>query len=92
MSDKCSRCKGPVPTLDNFRETSFFGLVETKTSTAVTRTARLRALYTNERPRFGGSKVGTADEERPLCWDCWGLLIRFFGGRDTPALPGKEGL
>lgn len=93
MSDECSRCKGPVPTLDNFRETSFFGLVETKVSTVVTHTVRLRALYTNERPRFGGSKVGTANEERPLCSDCWSLLLgRFFGGRDVPALPGREGL
>ena len=92
-ADNCSRCKGPVPTMDNLRETSFFGLVETKTSTAVTRTVRLRALYTNERPRFGGSKVGTVDEERSLCSDCWGLLVgRFLHGRSVSAMPGKEGL
>lgn len=93
MSDKpCARCKGPTPTHDNIEETSFWGFVQTKVTTTVTRAVRIRLAYIRRNPRISGSPVLRSDEELPLCSDCNYLLVgRFLQGRDVPALPGKEG-
>lgn len=87
MADpNCGRCGASTPTTDNERETTFWGAVETETSTTVIRTARIRATYFRQRRELVGSPVLRVDERVPLCDDCWSLLVRcFLKGRPVPA-------
>ncbi|MEV7962391.1 hypothetical protein [Oerskovia paurometabola] len=90
MSAKaCDRCGGPTPTRDNIRGTSFWGLIQHKTTVTTKRSIRFRATYLRDHEKVGSPLI-RVDEERPICDDCWGLLIgRFLQGRSVPALPGK---
>jgi len=88
---QCARCSGPWPTVDNIVDTSFWGLIRTKTATAVTKSLHFHASYYRPSTKTGSSML-RVDEEQNLCGDCWGLLVgRFMQGRDVPAMPGKEG-
>lgn len=91
MTDPCARCGAVTPTIDNVRESTFWGSVTTSVTTTVERTMRIRATYWRQDPRAGAPMLRT-DDERPLCSDCWGRLVgRFMQGRSVDALPGKEG-
>lgn len=88
---KCVRCGGAWPTVDNIVDTSFWGLIQTKTATAVTKSLHFRAAHYRPSTKTGSSML-RVDEEQKMCSDCWGLLVgRFMQGRDVPAMAGKEG-
>lgn len=69
---KCARCGEPAETRDNIAETTFWGLIQTKTVTS--KSVRVAGTYIRGR----GSNVIRSDEEKRLCSPCWGLLIGHF--------------
>lgn len=93
MSDKpCGRCGEPTPTRDNIKDTESYYGFQVTTETTVRKSVRLIMWALYGRYAKNPDRVFTADEERPLCDDCGGLLIgRFMQGRNVPAIPGKEG-
>lgn len=91
MSDAtCTRCGDRWPTNDNITETTFWGAIETETTTTVSRTVRVLCMYFRINSKLG-APVLRADERQKLCSKCWDQLVgRFMQGRSVPAMAGKE--
>lgn len=91
MTEKpCSRCGAPTPTIDNIADTqTYYGF---RVSTETARRMQVRLIIWRIAGSFAKRPgVMQADEERPLCFDCGGLLVgRFMQGRSVDAIPGKE--
>lgn len=89
--EKCARCGDRAETIDNIAESTFWGSMTTETETTTVCRVRLRATFYRRNLKYG-TPVLNADEKRPLCSDCNGLLVgRFLQGRGVDAMPGKEG-
>lgn len=91
-SNPCVRCKAETPTYSFDNDSTFWGWVGTEVTTTIERRVHVLSSYFRRNPRLGGSPLLESDEKKPLCSDCWGLLVgRFMQGREVPAIPGKEG-
>lgn len=89
--EKCKRCGDRAMTIDNEKGTTFWGAIQSEVETTVVRRLRMMGTYYRRNDRPDDTLI-TSDEKRPLCSDCWGLLVgRFMQGRSVPAMPGKEG-
>lgn len=89
---KCARCGEQAETYNFEADSTFWGLMVTDIKTTVERRLRVASHYFRRNPPEGSSPMLVSDETRPLCGDCWGLLVgRFLQGRAIPAMPGKEG-
>lgn len=77
----------------NILDTQTYYGFQVKTETRAERRKTVRLIIWNIAGRWAKQPgIMQADEERPLCVDCGGLLVgRFMQGRSVDALPGKEG-
>jgi hypothetical protein len=86
----CARCGEETPTRDNLADTTHYYGFQMKTETVVWKSVRLIIWSIYGRYAKNPDRILQADEERPLCSDCGGLLIgRFMQGRSVPAIEGK---
>lgn len=73
---KCARCGDRAQTIDNITDTTFWGLVQTSTTSTEEKTVRVAGTYV--RRGDGDTRVIRSDEENPLCEPCWSLLVGQF--------------
>ncbi len=93
MSDteKCVRCGEVAETYNWEKDTTFWGWFGLGTATATKHLLRVKSQYFQRNPDARSPGL-LSDEMKPLCGDCWGLLVgRFMQGRSVEARPGKEG-
>jgi len=77
---KCARCGDRAQMIDNITDTSFLGLIQTKTEVNEHKSVRVAGTYV--RGRGHDQRVIRTDDEMPLCDPCWSTLVgQFMQGR-----------
>lgn len=70
---KCARCGTRAKSINNEAGTTSWLFIQSEVATMTARTVRVLGTSYRYKPH----QLLVTDEKKPLCAECWGLLVRF---------------